>query len=60
MQFVPPLPPEFEPLPPPAHAWQFIACLVFVLLTVELLLWALPDELQRRVNKLRFGPRRKG
>ncbi len=54
------LPPPDMPDVPPGPVYQFVVCLVLVLLAVELLLTVLPEGWQRKVNRIRFGPGWKG
>ncbi len=50
-------PPSPAELPPLGPAYTFIACLALILVVVEMLLGILPKAWQRRVNRLRFGPK---
>ncbi len=59
IQFPPP-PPDMGDIPPPGPMYQFLACLLLVLLGVELLLGILPKAWQRKVNQIRSAPAGKG
>ncbi len=58
LQFPPP--PDMPDIPPPGPIYHFLACVLLVLLGVELLLEILPKAWQRKVNQIRFGPGWKG
>jgi hypothetical protein len=49
-------PPGTQELPPPGPIYQFFLCVVLVFLAFEMLLMILPEDLQRKVNQIRFGP----
>ncbi len=55
-----PPPPIPDNISPPDPVYTFLACVLIVLLAVELLLGILPKAWQRKVNQIRFGPSWKG
>ena len=52
----PPPPPGMPELPPLGPARQFLAYMTLVFWSVEMLIFVLPTNLQRKINQLRFGP----